>query len=283
MRAPAALSGRPVAVVAATLITVLALNIAPPTADAAKAPRGLARFMAAVGSVESGGDYHARNPVTGAYGKYQIMPSNWPAWARRYLGNAHAKQTPRNQERVARGKMISLHAWLGTWKRVAYWWLTGSSKTGGWSTHARRYVAKVMGRYTHGTVVPDPSPVAMRVRVLNETSASIVYRGAWKLAHHGSYGGDAVRYAQSRGASATVRFTGRGVAWHGPIGPTRGKAKVYLDGRYVRTIDLRSGTFDPRATLYRTTWSSIAAHSLTVVVVGSSGRPVAIDDFTILR
>ena len=280
LRAPA-LTGRPVAVAAATLITVLALNVSPSTADAAKAPHGLARFMAAVASVESGGDYRAQNTVSGAYGKYQIMPSNWPSWAKRYLGNAHAKPTPRNQERVAAGKMTSLHGWLDSWKRVAYWWLTGSSKTHGWSAYAKRYVAKVMDRYRHPAA--DPSPVAMRVRVLTEGSTAIRYRGTWKVASHGGYGGDTVRYAQSRGASATVRFTARGVAWHGPTGPTRGRAKVYVDGRYVRTVDLRRATFDPRATLFRTTWSTIAPHSVTVVVVGSSGRPVAIDDFTILR
>lgn len=281
LRAPA-LTGRPVAVAAATLITVLALNVSPPAADAAKAPHGLARFMAAVGSVESGGDYHARNAVSGAYGKYQIMPANWPAWARRYLGNAHAKQTPRNQERVAAGKMTSLHGWLGSWKRVAYWWLTGSSKTSGWSTYARRYVGKVVDRYHHGTAVP-PIPVVMRVRVLDERSTAIVYRGAWHVARYDGYGGDTVRYAASRGASATIRFTGRAVAWRGPTGPTRGRAKVYVDGRYVRTVDLRQAAFDPRATLYRTTWSTIAPHSLTIVVAGASGHPVAIDDVTILR
>ena len=282
MRAPA-LTGRPVAVVAASLITIVALNGAPSGADAAKGPRGLARFMVAVGSVESGGDYHARNAVSGAYGRYQIMPSNWPAWARRYLGNAHAKQTPRNQDRVAAGKMSSLHGWLGSWKRVAYWWLTGSSKASGWSTYARHYVSKVMDRYKHGSP-QQPRPVVMRVRVLNERSTAIVYRGSWQVARYDGYGGDAVRYASARGATATIRFTGRGVAWHGPTGPTRGRAKIYVDGRYVRTVDLRRASFEPRATLYRTTWSTIAPHSLTIVVVGSSGHPiVAIDDVTILR
>jgi hypothetical protein len=278
----AALTGRPVAVTAAALMTILAFNLAPPGVDAAKAPRGLARFMAAVATIESGGDYHARNTVTGAYGKYQIMPSNWPSWARRYLGDAHARQTPRNQERVAAGKMTSLHDWLGTWKRVAYWWLTGSSKTSGWSAYATRYVRKVMDGYRRGAP-SEPRPVVMRVRILDEASTAIVYRGTWKVAHHGGYGGDAVRYAVSRGASATVRFTGRGVAWRGPTGPTRGRAKVYVDGRYVRTVDLRRAAFDPRATLYRTTWSTIAPHSVTIVVAGASGRPVAIDDITVLR
>ena len=279
MRAPS-LTGRRSAAAAAALVTILVLNVSSADVHAAKAPRGLARFMEAVGSVESGGNYKARNPVSGAYGKYQIMPANWPAWARQYLGDAHAKQTPRNQDRVAAGKMTSLHGWLGSWRRVAYWWLTGSSKTSGWSSYAKRYVAKVMARYRHGS----KSSRAARTRILNERSSAIVYRGKWRIARHRGYGGDVVRYAQSEGASATVRFTARRIAWHGPTGPTRGKAKVYIDGRYVRTVDLRRAVFDPRATIYRTGWSKVGKHSLTIVVVGSKGHPmVAIDDFTIVR
>lgn len=279
MRA-ASLTGRRSAAAAAALVTILVLNVTSSDVNAAKAPRGLARLMAAVGSVESGGNYKARNPVSGAYGKYQIMPANWPAWARRYLGDAHAKQTPRNQERVAAGKMTSLHGWLGNWRRVAYWWLTGSSKTSGWSKYAKRYVAKVMARYRSGS---KPAGAA-KTRILDERSSAIVYRGTWRIARHSGYGGDIVRYAQSKGASATVRFTARRITWHGPTGPTRGKAKVYVDGRYVRTIDLRRAVFDPRATLFRTGWSQVGKHSLTIVVVGSRGHPyVAIDDFTIRR
>ncbi len=279
MRAPS-LTGRGSAAAAAALVTILVLNVSGQDVDAAKSPRGLARFMAAVGSVESGGNYRARNPISGAYGKYQIMPSNWPAWARQYLGNANARQTPRNQERVAAGKMTSLHRWLGNWRRVAYWWLTGSSKASGWSSYAKRYVAKVMARYQPRSSTARPASI----RVLNERSGAIVYRGKWRIARHGGYGGDAVRYAQSKEASATVRFTARRIAWHGPTGPTRGKAKVYVDGRYVKTVDLRRAAFDPRATLFRTGWSKVGKHTLTIVVAGTRGRPmVAIDDFTILR
>ena len=50
--------------------------------------------MYAIGRVESGGNYTARNSTSGAYGKYQIMPSNWPAWARQYLGNAQRQADP---------------------------------------------------------------------------------------------------------------------------------------------------------------------------------------------
>ena len=65
---------------------------------------GLARFMTAIGRVESGGRYTARNARTGAYGKYQIIPSSWRGWARLYLHNANARKTPANQEKVAAAK-----------------------------------------------------------------------------------------------------------------------------------------------------------------------------------
>ena len=275
-----------VAVVVATCLTVLVGGIAPPDVASpdmtvARVPHGLARFKAAVGQIELGGRYTARNPTSGAYGKYQILPANWPVWARQYLGNPNAVQTPRNQERVASGKMTSLLRWLGSWRRVAYWWLTGSSRTSGWSTYARAYVERVMDRYT-ASAPARRSPV--RTRVVTDRSKSIVYRGTWRVARHAGYDGDVVRYATSKGASATLAFTGRRVIWHGPTGPTRGKARIFVDGKAVRTIDLRRRSFDPRAALFSTRWSKSGRHTIRIVVLGTSGRPmVAIDDLTVVR
>jgi hypothetical protein len=273
--------GRLVSVALATILTALVAAVASPDMTAATAPHGLGRFKEAVGHVESGGRYTARNRTSGAYGKYQILPSNWPTWARQYLGSASAPQTPRNQERVASGKMASLIRWLGTWRRVAYWWLTGSSRTSGWSSYARRYVDRVMTRYTASAARTGASA---RTRVVSDRSRSIVYRGTWRTARHAGYNGDRVRYATGRGASATLTFTGRRVVWYGPTGPTRGKARVYVDGKAVRTVDLRRRSFDPRAALYSTRWSKSGRHTLRIVVLGTTGRPmVAIDDFAITR
>ena len=104
------------------------------------------RFMWAMAGQESGWNYYSRNPSSGAFGKYQIMPFNWPAWAEQYLGDAQADQTPYNQERVAYAKIKNLYRWLGSWKRVAYWWLTGSSERDKtkWSAYATNYVNNIM-------------------------------------------------------------------------------------------------------------------------------------------
>ena len=115
-----------VAMVAASLLATL-LGAASVGAVRAGAPdqRDQLRFMWAMAGQESGWDYYARNSASGAFGKYQIMPFNWPVWAELYVGDRRADQTPFNQEKVAYGKLRDLYRWLGSWKRVAYWWLTG--------------------------------------------------------------------------------------------------------------------------------------------------------------
>jgi Transglycosylase-like domain len=271
---------RTVALTAVTL-TVLLTVIGPGTA-LAKDPPGLGKFMNAIGRVESGGDYRARNRISGAFGKYQIMPSNWPSWARIYLGDRKAPATPANQEKVARGKFKTLYRGLDSWRRVAYWWLTGSSRTSGWSARATHYVDKVMRFYRKAsTSVPRGAPERARHRI-SEKSAGIVYAGRWKTARHHAYAGDAVRYSTSAGATATFAFTGTKVTWYGPVGPTRGKARVSIDGKVVRTVSLRRAGFSAHAALFTRSWSKLGAHTLTIEVLGTKSHPmVAIDEFVV--
>jgi hypothetical protein len=128
------------------VVGALGLVARPSLAAAPPARDQQLRFMWAMAGQESGRDYYARNSDSGAFGKYQIMPFNWPGWAQEYLGDAQADQTPYNQETVAFGKIRDLYAWLGSWKRVAYWWLTGSSEKNEkrWSGYAKGYVRNIM-------------------------------------------------------------------------------------------------------------------------------------------
>lgn len=66
---------------------------------------GKEAFINAIAGQESGGSYDAENSDTGAYGKYQILPSNWPEWAEEAGIGADAPRTPENQEIVARFKL----------------------------------------------------------------------------------------------------------------------------------------------------------------------------------
>jgi hypothetical protein len=85
----------------------------------------LEQFMAALSGQESGGDYSARNGRTGAYGRFQIMPSNWPSWSAE-AGLAGAEPTPENQDRVAAFKLQQYYDKFGNWEDVASTWYSGS-------------------------------------------------------------------------------------------------------------------------------------------------------------
>ena len=281
--------GRLRAVVVASFAMSLILSTSAPATTAASAPPGLTRFMAAVAKVESGGRYTAHNSVSGAYGKYQIMPSSWAAWARQYLGDAKAPRTPANQEKVARAKMISLYRWLGGWRRVAYWWLTGSDRTSGWSSSASAYVAKVMHHYHAGTSGGSSSnggssSKSASVKRVSDASASLHYSGRWATAGHAGYTDHHVRYSKQAGASVTFTFTGSRIQWYGPVGPTRGQARVSIDGVAVKVVNLHRRSFDARILVFGKAWTAVGTHTITIEVVGTKGHPlVAIDDLAVRR
>jgi hypothetical protein len=282
-------AGRRRAVPAALVVAALLIAIVPSVAQAS-APPGLERFLYALGQVESGGSYTARNTTSGAYGKYQIMPSSWAAWAKLYLGSSTAPQTPTNQEIVAHRKVTALYIWLDTWPTVAHWWLTGSSERDPalWSSFSRTYVNRLMAIMGStgdiagsGTTTSSSSSwIDSRDTRLTERSSQIAYRLTWSTATFSGYAGDHVRYARASGASATVTFTGKGIAWIGPVGPTRGTARIFIDGKAVANVDLRRSTFRARALLFSKPFPSGGKHTMKIVVT-SSGRPVAIDEIIV--
>ena len=85
---------------------------------------GREAFINAIAGQESGGDYGAVNGRTGASGKYQIMPENWPAWAEEAGIGADAEMTPENQEIVARYKLGEYYDKYGV-RGAAIAWYAG--------------------------------------------------------------------------------------------------------------------------------------------------------------
>lgn len=260
---------------------VLAAGPPEPAPAPVDAPRGIRAFMHALSIIESGGRYDIANRRTGAIGRYQILPSNWPAWARRYLGDSTLRPTAAAQERVARGRLTDLFERYRRWDLVAYWWLTGRDgrRTRPWSATATRYVTNVMAVYERTrAMLARPG---MRVGDGNDT---IRWSGRWAVARHGAYGGGTARYATRGGATATLTFTGRSVSWVGPVGPTRGRAWVLLDGRPLRQVSLAARSFVARRVLFEAVWPRAGRHTLSIRVIATPGRPVvAIDELIVRR
>ena len=82
----------------------------------------------------------------------------------------------------------------------------------------------------------------------------------------------------------TYTFTGRSIAWVATKAKKHGKAYVYLDGKKVKTIDLRASRTKTRQVVFAKNFSSSKKHTIKVVVVGTKGRPTVMSDgFVVLR
>jgi outer membrane biosynthesis protein TonB len=130
---------------------------------------------------------------------------------------------------------------------------------------------------------PTPAPTRAPVTgTASERSRTIRYRGGWDSAPHAGYMGGRVAWSKDPGATATFTFTGSSVKWVGPLGPTRGRAVVLIDGRAVARVNLWNSSFVPRAVVFKRTFKNTGRHTLTIRVLSSRGRQtVAIDGFIV--
>jgi hypothetical protein len=151
------------------------------------------------------------------------------------------------------------------------------------STPGHKYRFRVrafdkVGRASAWAAGPTLTPTAAQ-----ETVSAAAYNGAWVSASYSDYLGGKVLASKVKGSQVTYKFSGPSFGLVGPTGPTRGKAYVYLDGTLLVTIDTYSSTFRARRVL-QTIFTTDASHTVTVRVVGTSGRPwVAVDAFFVLK
>jgi hypothetical protein len=116
-----------------------------------------------------------------------------------------------------------------------------------------------------------------------EANSPIVFTGAWaRVAWSSAYGGYE-SYTTTAGATAQLSFTGQNIAVVSPAFSTSGRANIYLDGSFFKTVDLYSANLLARKVVFAARWSAVGSHSITVKVEGTSGRPrVDLDSLIVL-
>jgi hypothetical protein len=159
--------------------------------------------------------------------------------------------------------------------------VTGTSlNTTGSNGHTYRF--EVRPRDWAGNIGAWVAGTTMRLATLEQTSPSISYSGTWRTNTGSAYSGGSVRYASTAGRSASYTFTGRGIAFVSARGPTRGSAKVYIDGVLAATVSLYSSATTYRYVAFQRAWGSSGRHTIKVVVSGTSGHPrVDLDVFEV--
>jgi subtilisin family serine protease len=113
-------------------------------------------------------------------------------------------------------------------------------------------------------------------------SGFATYTGRWRTGGIGTASGGQVHYSTQAGARVRFTYTGSGIEVVAPKGPTRGSARIYVDGVLARTVSLRSGSTLARQVIFARTWAVRQPRTITVVVVGTRGHPrVDIDAFVV--
>lgn len=134
-----------------------------------------------------------------------------------------------------------------------------------------------------GNVGAWKSSAAFRLRLASERSSAVTYARTWKTSLSPSYLDGAVRQSRVAGAAASYTFTGSQVAWITARGPTRGSARVYVDGRHVATVNLYSPRLQTRSAVYAYSWATDGRHRITIRVSGTAGHPrVDVDGFAVV-
>ena len=117
-----------------------------------------------------------------------------------------------------------------------------------------------------------------------ESSSRATYTGSWKLVESSKYQGGKARATTTAGKKVRYEINGRSIAWVAATGPTRGSAKVWVDGVYAGSVSLHASSTSYRKVVWSKSWSSAAAHTVTLVVSGTSGHPrVDVDAMIVAR
>lgn len=139
--------------------------------------------------------------------------------------------------------------------------------------------------YLYEAAAPPPPSLTR----FDHTDSRISYSGTWATyaktaAYHGSY-----RRSSVTGSAVTVVFEGKRLDWIAMKGTTTGKADVYLDGHFVKMVDLAN----PVAIYQQNVWSTgpldEGVHTVRIVrrAGNTTGKYVTIDavdvDGTLLK
>jgi subtilisin family serine protease len=186
---------------------------------------------------------------------------------------------------AGRGRWTATDATSGVSRYEASWRVDG----GTWSTPVslaatRRYLDRTMykghkyelrvrARDVAGNVGSWASEPAYAWLVVQDTSASLTRSGVWRTAIRDVWSGGSSSYATAAGATTTRAFTGRAIAWVSGVGPTRGAARVWIDGVRVATVSTYAASRSFRRIVFATAWPVSATHTITIEVAGTADRP----------
>jgi subtilisin family serine protease len=123
-----------------------------------------------------------------------------------------------------------------------------------------------------------------RVHPYDDRSSSVVRSSSWRSTSNASAYRSTLSGSSGTGATIRLTFTGHAVAVVTPRSPHLGKAQVYIDGVYSRTVNLKSTTATSRQLISAWYFPAGGTHTIKLRVVGTGTYPlVRLDAFVVSR
>jgi hypothetical protein len=112
-----------------------------------------------------------------------------------------------------------------------------------------------------------------KVTSFDDRSATVRFSTGWRrwsnsLAYRGTE-----TYAGHRGPSMRARVSGKLIAIVARVGPTRGWARVYVNGDYKGTVSLYARSSGSRRVVWSVRYATAATRTVSVAAAGTSARP----------
>ena len=133
-----------------------------------------------------------------------------------------------------------------------------------------------------GNASPAVKGYRFRTRVVQERNRAVSYKGRWVHRYRPEASAKHVSLARSGTVRSQFVFYGKAVAWVSPTSPEGGTAAVFVDGRYVKTVDLAAPEPRERQVVLYHRLRRVGWHR---IVIRPSVGPVEvpIDAFVVLR
>jgi hypothetical protein len=118
-------------------------------------------------------------------------------------------------------------------------------------------------------------------------SSPLVLSGGWHTTKTTTASGGSFSTLVGKSGYASLRFKATGVSWVSRPGPQNGIAKVYLDGKLVKTLDLYKGKTQFKKTVWSAKGLSNSTHTVKIVRTGkksssAKGANLVVDAFRVL-